>query len=186
MKSSKKNSGIYQYLDLLKVLESGTEEDITSVRQNYWREYKAKWRRQKRKEEMEITTSWTSDELREINKEAKRHKISKTKFIKTSTLAYIDKRYIVPDQIEIRRIAQLLALSYNSIQEMINENALHLQTGKIILEKIFELEREVLVSLHNPKTLEQLLIEAVNTTPQIKARLYHLLENIPCHDTKKP
>lgn len=174
-----KNKGIYEYLDSIKVLESGTDEDITLARKKYWREYKATWRRKKRKEEKELTTSWTTDELIELTKEARRHKVSKTNFIKTSTLAYIDKRYIVPDQIEIRRIAQLLSVTYNSIQEMINENALQLQTGKIILEKIFDLERQVLVSLHNPKTIEQLITETLNKNPQTRIHLYHLLETLP-------
>ena len=171
--------GIYEYLDSIKVLESGTDEDITLARKKYWREYKATWRRKKRKNEKELTTSWTTDELIELTKEARKHKVSKTKFIKKSTLAYIDKRYIVPDQIEVRRIAQLLSVTYNSIREMMDENSLHLQTGKIILEKIFDLERQVLVSLHNPKTIEQLITEIINENPQTKTRLYHLLETLP-------
>jgi hypothetical protein len=171
--------GIYHYLDSIKVLELGTDEEITLARNKYWREYKASWRRKKRKEERELTTSWTADELTELTKEARRHKISKTKFIKTSALAYIDKRYIIPDQIEVRRIAQLLSVTYNSIREMMDENALQLHTGKIILEKIFELERQVLVSLHNPKTIEQLITETVNKNPLIKTQLYHLLETLP-------
>src|SRR5665213_878919 len=169
-----KTKCINDYLDSIKVLESGTDEEITLARKKYWREYKVTWRRKKRKEEKELTTSWTPDELIEITKEARRHKVSKTKFIKTCTLAYINKRYIVPDQIEVRRIAQLLSVTYNSILEMMDENTLQLQTGKIILEKISDLERQVLVSLHNPKTIEQLITETVNKNPQTKPRLYHL------------
>ena len=135
MKRAKKK-GIYDYLYSIKVLESGTDEDISLARKKYWREYKASWRRKKRKEEKELTTSWTADEITELTNAAKKHKVSKTKFIKTSTLAYINKRYIVPDQIEVRRIAQLLAVTYNSIREMMDEDTLELQTGKIILEKI--------------------------------------------------
>lgn len=171
--------GIYEYLESIKVLESGTDEEITLSRKRYWRVYKAAWRRNRRKNEKELTTSWTADELTELTKEARMHKISKTRFIKTSTFAYIDKRYIVPDQIEVRRIAQLLSVTYNSIREMMDENALQLQTGKIILEKIFDLERQVLVSLHNPKTIEQLITEIVNKKPNIKTQLYHLLETLP-------
>ncbi|MDP4103347.1 MAG: hypothetical protein Q8935_00220 [Bacillota bacterium] len=170
--------GIYEYLDSIKILESGSDEDITQARKKYWRIYKTAWRRNKRKTEKEITISWTADELAELTKEARRHKVSKTKFIKTSTFAYIDKRYIVPDQIEIRRIAQLLSVTYNSIREMMDENALQLQTGKIILEKLFDLERQVLVSLHNPKTIEQLITETVSKNPQTKTQLYHLLETL--------
>ncbi len=177
MKRAKKK-GIYDYLDSIKVLETGTDEEITLARKTYWKRYKTEWRRKKRKEEKELTTSWTADELTELICAAKKHSISKTKFIKTSTLAYIDKRYIVPDQIEVRRIAQLLAVTYNSIREMLDENVLELQTGKIILEKIFDLERQVLVSLHNPKTIEQLITETVNKNPQTKTQLFHLLETL--------
>jgi|ERR1035437_783158 plasmid maintenance system antidote protein VapI len=174
-----KKKGIYDYLDSIKILESGNDEEITLARKKYWREYKAEWRRNKRKNEKELTTSWTGDELEELTNAAKKHKVSKTKFIKKSTLAYIDKRYIVPDQIEVRRIAQLLSITYNSIREMMDENALHMHTGKIILEKIFDLERQVLVSLNNPKTIEQLITETINKNPQAKFQLFHLLETIP-------
>lgn len=177
MKRAKKK-GIYDYLDSIKVLETGTDEEIALARKTYWKSYKTEWRRKKRKEEKELTTSWTADELTELINAAKKHKVSKTKFIKISTLAYIDKRYIGTDQIEVRRIAQLLAVTYNSILEMLDENVLELQTGKIILEKIFDLERQVLVSLHNPKTIEQLITEMVNKNPQTKSGLYHLLETL--------
>ena len=64
MRSAKKKSSIYQYLDSINILESGTDDDISQARKKYWREYKAGWRRQKRKEEKELTTSWTADELK--------------------------------------------------------------------------------------------------------------------------
>ena len=174
---NRKQSSIYQFLE--PVLQTGGAKEIALARTQYWREYKANWRRQKRRSEKELTTSWTKDELKILTEAAKKHKVSITRFIKTSSLAYIDKRYIIPDQLEVRRIAQHLAMTYNSIQEMVNENELNLQTGKIILEKIFELERTFLVSLHNPKTLEQLITEAVKTSPKMKATLFELLENLP-------
>ncbi len=176
MRRVKTKSSLYQYLDSLKVLESGNEEAIQAARKEYWRKYKAIWRNQKRKAEKELTTSWDKNELKTLADAARKHKLSKTKFIKTSTLAYIDKRYVVPDVLEVRRIAQLLAVTYNTIQELNYENALPLQTGKMILEKIFELERQVLVSLHNPKTVEQLMIEAINQNPDVKSTFYRILE----------
>ena len=180
MKANTKHTtnGLYAYLEASGVLEKGTDEAIAEARKNYWRIYKTAWRRQKRKDEKELTISWNTDELKTLHDEAKRHKISKTKFIKTATLAYIDKRYIVPNQLEIRKVAQLLALNYNSIQEMIDEKELPLQTGKIILEKIFELERAVLISLNSPKTIEQLITKVVAKNPDIKTKLFHLLETL--------
>jgi hypothetical protein len=179
MKKARENKdSLYSYLDSLKLLDSGSAEAITLARKLYWRTYKAQWRKENRRVNKEITTSWTAEELKVLSEEAKKHKLSKTKFIKTATLAYIDKRYIVPNQPEVRKIAQLLALNYNQIQEMVEEKELHLQTGKIILEKILELERSILVSLHSPYTIEQLVMEAVHKNPEMKIKLHHLLEMI--------
>jgi len=41
------------------------------------------------------------------------------------------------------------------------------------------LERQVLISLHNPETIEQLITETINKNPQTKNQLYHLLETLP-------
>ena len=173
----KKHSAFYEYLE--PYLENGDEKQIALARKQYTRQYKAEWRRQKRKEEKELTTSWAKDELKTLSVAAKKHRKSKTSFIKLSTLAYINKAYIVPDNYAIRGIAQLLTMVYNSIREMTDENALPLQTGKLLLEKIVDLERQVFVSLHNPKTLGQLVTEEVNKNPKTKEHLYQLLETFP-------
>ena len=171
-------SSLYQYLDEIGVLENGTEEEIQTARALYWKNYKRLWRKQKRKVEKELRTSWTADELKDLTKASKLHKMSRVKYIKSATIAYSNKAFIVPDKIEVRRIAQLLAMNYNLIQEMIDEKALHLQTGKIILARINELERAMLISLHSPKSLEQMVTETVQTNPLLKPRLFQLLESI--------
>lgn len=178
--SKKKNTyGVYSYLDSTGVLEKGTDEVIIEARKEYWKKYKAQWRKQKRQVEKELTTSWTIDELKDLTKSARYHKMSRVGYIKSATIAYSNKAYIIPDKMEVRRIVQLLNMNYNLIQEMVDEKTLHLQTGKIILEKIFELERAVLVSLHSPKTVEELITEAVSKNPQLKPKLYQLLESLP-------
>ncbi|MDP3666829.1 MAG: hypothetical protein Q8R50_09115 [Sediminibacterium sp.] len=141
--------------------------------------YKARWRKKERQKNKELTTSWTTDELKDLTKSAWYHKMSRVGYIKSATIAYSNKAYIIPYKIEVLRIAQLLAMNYNLIQEMVDEKTLSLQTGKIILEKILELERAVLVSLHSPKTVEQLIIEVVSKNPHVKPKLYQLLESLP-------
>lgn len=163
---SKKHSAFYEYLEPF--LEKGDEKQIALARKQYTRQYKARWRKQKRKFEKELTTSWNKDDLKMLSEAARNHKKSKTSFIKQATLAYINKSFIVPDLFTVREIAQLLTMNYNSIREMMDENALPLQTGKIVLEKIVDLERQVLISLHNPKTLEQLVTDAIKKKPKEK------------------
>lgn len=145
----KNTDSLYIYLEPF--LVAGDEQAIAEARKMYTREYKAKWRREKRKREKEITVSWKPDELQELRTEAKRHKTTVTAFIKLSTLAYINKRYLVPDHKLVLKIAQLLALNYNTILELMDDKRLVQIPGDILLKKLETLEREVLVSLHSPK-----------------------------------
>ncbi|MCK9404393.1 MAG: hypothetical protein M0Q26_13465 [Chitinophagaceae bacterium] len=179
MSKRKIKSGVYTYLDSCGVLEHGTGDAIAQARRKYWQDYKARWRKQKRQAEKELTTSWATDELKDLTKAAKLHNMSRVSYIKSATLAYTTKVYLVPDKTEVRKIVQLLNMNYNLIQEMIEEKALHLQTGKIILERILELERVVFVSLHSPKTIDHIVTEAVAKNPAAKANLYQLLESLP-------
>jgi hypothetical protein len=178
-------SNIYSFLDSKGVLESGSENDIARAKREYWRIYKAKWRREKRKTAKEFTTSWEKDELQRLRDTAKRHKRSPTKFIKQATVAYMDKVYIVPDEHTVRLIAQLLGMTYNSVQEMIAEQSVGFEAGKLLCEKIFELEREVRPLLHHPKALEDWIASAIKSDPAMKTRIYYLLETIPGHGAQK-
>lgn len=173
---SKKTTSLYQYLEPF--LEKGNKAEIASARTQYVREYKARWRKEKRKREKEITCLWTKEELKILTTEAHRHQLSVTRLIKQSTLAYVDKRYVVPDILAVRKLLQVLAMQYNVIQEMIGEHQLNLQIGKILLEKIDEQERAIRVALYSPKTLEQLITETLTKNPQAKEDINTFIQSI--------
>lgn len=171
-------SSIYSFLKSSGVLESGTPEEIRNVRNTYWREYKRNWRKQKRRAEKEITLCLTIDELQEITKEAKRHKLSRTRFIKQSCLAYIDKSFIVPEISEVRKISQLLSMVHNSIQESLESDRIEFKIGKEILYKIYGLEREILPKLQNPKSLDEVIKEHIIKNPKEKIRLIEFINSL--------
>lgn len=176
----KKLSAFYKYLEPF--LEKGNEQEIVLARKQYIRVYKAKWRKEKRRKEKELTISWTTEELKLLTIEAKRHKMSRSIFIKKSTLAYIDKRFIVPDILAVRTLLQFLAMQFNSIEEMICENKLNLQSGRELMEKINDQEKAVRIAMYSPKTLEQLITENILKDYSAKANIYRLLETVT-HDT---
>ncbi|MBK8241889.1 MAG: hypothetical protein IPK88_00565 [Saprospiraceae bacterium] len=153
----KSENSIYSYLQSSGVLEKGTHEEIQKVRKEYWREYKRKWRVAKRKKEKEFTISFNPDELKVLTFESKKHKLSRTQFIKETTFAYINNSFIVPDIIEVKKISQLLAMTYNSVQDLFDANKLNFDLGRDIMESINRLEREILPLLHHPKTLEDII-----------------------------
>lgn len=180
MKRRKLNakSNVFSFLKLNGVLENGSHEEIQKVRAEYWREYKRKWRNVKRKSEKEITISFTQDEFKEISIESKRHKLSRTKFIKKACFAYMNKIFLVPDSKEVKRIAQQLSMTYNSIQGLIEENSIEFKSGKSITDAIYKLERQILPALHNPKSLEVLIKEHILKNPNNKNVLIEYINSI--------
>ncbi len=174
----KSKSNIYTYLQSKGVLENGSHEEIQNARKEYWSEYKRNWRNEKRKKEKEFTISLNSDELKILSKAAKNHKISRTAFIKMAVFAYINTLFIVPDSMEVRKITQLLSMNYNSIQELIDEEKINTLDGKIILQKIYELEREILPLLHNPQSLEECIKIYIQKNEGNKFRLLQYINTL--------
>ncbi|MBK7359031.1 MAG: hypothetical protein IPI45_07015 [Saprospiraceae bacterium] len=148
------NTSVYSFLKSSGVLENGTHEQIQKARNEYWREYKRKWRKHQRKKNTEFAISFSQEELKELSTQAKRHKVSRTKFIKKACFAYINKSFIVPDIAEVRKISQLLSMTYNAIQESLESNKIEFKNGKDIMERVYQLEREILPVLNNPKSIE--------------------------------
>lgn len=186
--SRKQNThkSVYKYLETTGVLNIGSSEDIANAKKAYWKSYKATWRKQKRQQEKEFTTSWNSDEVEELTAEAKNHHMSRVAFIKKAVFAYIHTSYIVPDLQLIRKISQSLNMQHNLILEMLESETIPQKLGNHIAEKLLELEQLIIDSLNNPKNIESLVIESITKTPSLKTEIYHLLEKISTNDLEKP
>lgn len=153
MKPGIKNKrSLYKYLEPF--LETGSAEDIAQARIQYWREYKSKWRKEKRQKEKEFTISFTDKELKIINHNASKHHRSCTKFIKESALAYCTKQFLFPDTTTLNYIRELLALNYNAVQQLSEDDNLPTLQAEEWMMKIADLEKKVLTLLQNPKVLE--------------------------------
>ncbi len=174
----KRNSGLYAYLLSTKVLENGTEQDIAKAREQYWRDYKANWRRNKRKTEKSFTISFTGNELSVLSTTAKKHKKSVSALIKASCLAYIQKQYVVPDVYAVNSVRELLTMNYMSLKSAFDNLNVPYQVGIELLNRMSELEANVTTQLYNPKSLDDLVIEAINKEPEYKERLLQLLQNL--------
>ncbi|MBK8243327.1 MAG: hypothetical protein IPK88_07875 [Saprospiraceae bacterium] len=173
-----KENTIYSHLKTNGVLEKGTHEEIQKVRSEYWREYKRKWRVAKRRKDKEFAVSFNSDELKVLTFESKKHKLSRTQFIKETTFAYINNSFIVPDLIEVKKISQLLAMTYNSVQDLFDANKLNFDLGRDIMESINRLEREILPFLHHPKTLEEYIKLHIAKDGGNKAQLLEFINSL--------
>lgn len=145
----KNKSGIYQYLIQSGLFNTGSHDEIENAKKEYWRKYKADWRKQKRRQVNEITVSFTDQELRLITVEAKKNSFSPTRFIKEAAIAYMSEKHVVPDIEELRTIQQLLSMSYNSIMQVIEENRVPEETAKALFSKLANIEIAVSQILHH-------------------------------------
>ncbi len=172
----RKYSAFYAYMEPF--FQKGDEVMIEHAKRAYRKAYKAKWRKQKRSISKEITTIWEKAEYQTLKEEAKMHKESITRFIKRATVAYMDKRYVVPNEAQVMKVMQLLALTYNRIEELAEDKQLDSNLAKKLQTDLSTLEQEIRVSLFSPKTIEQTISELIHEKPSVKKQLIALLETM--------
>lgn len=171
---------LHEYLDQSGVLINGTEEEIKAVRRAYRKLYKKQHKRKQRRDGREVSVLLSrSGELSRIASAAKKHKMSLPRFLKTATLAYLNKTYVVPDREIISKLIQLLADCSNEVQRITQS------TGRLtwrveekcdaIERRITLLEDEVKRLFSAPPPVEDAVREAVHKDPELRLRLLMLL-----------
>jgi hypothetical protein len=168
----KKNSPYYTYLEPF--LETGDEALIAKAKKEYFKEYKRNWRKEFRAKNMEIAISWSKEEYKELQKNAKEHTLSTTQYIKQATIAYASKRYIVPEKTLIQKGIQYLGMTYTSIEHIEESERINL---KEIKEKIDQLEKEFREVIFSPHTIEQIIDTLLKNEPELKPYLLTYISN---------
>lgn len=148
MSIDSKKTSLYKYLEPF--LENGSEVEIGQARKAYWSKYKANWRKNRRQQQKEFTLSFTPGELQVLRIAKVKHSRSYTRFIKESALAYCKKQFLVHDTAAINKIRELLALNYNALQQITEEDVSNNKVGDELIRKMADLEMKVLAILHNP------------------------------------
>jgi hypothetical protein len=166
------------YVFLEPYLENGTAAEIAAARKSFWKEYRKNWNRQKRSEQKEIAVFYSKKEFRIIESAAQAHKLSCSKFVKESSLAYCSKEFIVHNQETVQDITLALARTYNLIQTLTDEQCIEEQTGERVMAKIESLETVVLGKLHNPVPLEDLIAGVVKEKPESKQTLLAFIQRL--------
>lgn len=139
-----KSNGLYAFLDKQGVLDSGNENLIQATKRKYWLEYKKNWNRIKLQEYKRLTIHYNQKELKVIKKAAEKYNTSITNFIKQSSLA--NKPNLV-DPVAVGEIRELLALHFFFLQSFVEEDRLTSEQADQMLNKITNLEKEVLGAL---------------------------------------
>lgn len=156
----RKQSGVYAYLVASGVLEHGKLEDIAEAKKAYWSLRKKEWKQKKRKTEQQFTVSFTDDELKIIQSASKKHRISRTAYIKAAALAYPRLQYIVPDSSIITSIQEAIYANYNGLEKICEQGL----AGEAVIENLLQ-RMEVLESLVLSQLLYPQLKEDDNQEP---------------------
>lgn len=175
-KRSKRYTAFYQFMS--PYFETGDNEKIIAAKKLYRRNYKAVWRKAHRKENKAFTVPWAKEELHTLTKSAKYHNQKPTVFIKNATISYINKRYITPNEREVTKILQLVAMTYNTIDSIAQESDIDGNGFKKMQDELLQLEHEIRVALLSPKTIEQIISFEIQKKPDTKEYLKQFLETI--------
>ena len=152
MGKKKHTSGVWQFLELSGVLTTGSSEDIAQKRKEYWSGRKRLWKQERRKKETEFKICFTDTELKGIAKAASLHKMSRSRFIKQTALAFVSSGYVMPNIEELHKITTLLSLNYSALQELFETDAVPNLLGLELMQRMENLEQAVLHHLSNPKS----------------------------------
>ncbi|HTA28768.1 MAG TPA: hypothetical protein VK809_13325 [Bacteroidia bacterium] len=161
MRKIKPNSDLWQYLNSTGVLERGIVEEIESAKRQYRKKYLLAYKQKQRKENSEYTVllSKENGELESITLAAKKHFLPVTVFLKTATLAYLNQYYIVPNQMQLAKLEQILAQCLNEVQVITRTKEKYSwereQKYEAIEKRIIQLENEIKNVLSNPPLAPQ-------------------------------
>ena len=144
------DTGVYKYLQSLGVLDK-TPEVIEYAKRVYWNKAKLQSKKTRSKQEKSFTVSFTQCELKDIAEASAMHNMSRSRFIKSACLAYIHRKYLVPNTEAVQKIQSLLALNYSALQELYELEKAPVEVGAELLQRMELVEHLVLQQLIHPK-----------------------------------
>ncbi len=172
----KKQSSLYAFLEPF--LEVGDEEAIAQARTEYWAKYKQNWKKQKRTDQKTLEISFTRQEWLVIKQAAGANNRSYTRFTKESALAYCQNRYLIPNQLAYNKIQEALTMVYNKLKDIEEDKLLSTQTSYQLLQTFLLMQSKIDTALASPKTVEEVITEAIQSNPEYKSKISKLILNI--------
>jgi hypothetical protein len=148
MKEKNNNKNLlYAFLEEKGVLETGDNELIEDAKNQYWKNYRRQWKKDKRHDSKSYTILLNDDEARRVINEAKRYHTSPTQYIKETALTGKQ----IADPVAIGKLRELIYAYYNTLQTYIDKNFVSAHVGHKILEEITEIEKKTFALLMPPK-----------------------------------
>jgi hypothetical protein len=150
---------IWEYLNALGILEKGSVEEIKAAKRQYRLNYFIEFRKEYRKKKQEYGVYYSKEngEHDRIIQAAQKHNLTTAAFIQLSSLAYIDKKYIVPNRQQVDQLECLLSDCLDQVRGLASQKERFLWNREqklIAIEKRIErLEAQINQVFRNPPLL---------------------------------
>ena len=161
MKRTRKHKGaIWEYLQASGVLENGTDEEIKTAKKAYRKEYYLSYKRNQRANKPEFIVNFSSEngEYARVKMAAERHKMTVTAFIRSSVLAYLQQRFLVPNTLQVAHLEEILSQCLNEIQKLVGAREKYYwareEKFEAIEKRIEKLEYDIDQVFRNPPLLQ--------------------------------
>jgi hypothetical protein len=158
--SKKNNSGMWDYLESLGILEKGTDDEIKAAKKAYRKIYLLKYKQKQREKKPEFNVHFSNEngEFGRVESAAKKHNMPVTSFIRKAVLAYIENKYIVPNPLQVGKLEQVLSECLNEVQKIVKTKERFLfdreDKYKAIEKKIEKLETEIDAIFRHPQLVQ--------------------------------
>lgn len=178
----RRTTNLWAYLESSGVLVTGDAQMIAAAKQQYRKTYLKAYKQKQREQKPEflVQLSRKDGEVSRIVSAAKKHQLSVTAFLREATLAYIDRRYLLPDRIVVGKLVAILESCLNEIRTMTSSKIKSAyvidERYEAIEKRITTLENEINQLICHPQLLERAVAEAIQH-PHTYARLKTILAN---------
>lgn len=155
-----RKGAMWEYLNVLGVLENGTDEEIKAAKKAYRKQYYLRYKRNQRSSKPEFTINFSSDngEYSKVKRSAERHKMTISAFIHSAVLAYLDQTYVVPNADQLAHLEQILSQCLNEIQKLVGVKEKYYwsreEKFEAIEKRIEKLERDIDQVFRHPPLLK--------------------------------
>lgn len=146
-RKTQSGTGLYDYLNSLGVLENGSDEDIKRCKEEYWKEYRKAWKKNKRQQSKRYVLLFSFKEAKSIAQKAEILRITPAKAIKLAVLG--GEQPIGP--VLIGEIREHLKTHTQLIQTTLAEPQISGGVKAKILASVYRVEKAVLGILNRNK-----------------------------------
>lgn len=133
------HTGVYAFLEA-NGAATATPEQLTKLRKEYWRDWKRRWKAEKRRDNYSVTLFFSDRELALLDRSAKKVKTSRPRFIKK--MALLD--FSMPDTAHLRSI---LIGNYEALLTLCQHRNVPVDIGAQLLCRMEALEQAIISQL---------------------------------------